>query len=124
MDSIERIHERAKNKVSASQVALMDEHIQLLKQQKTEVDKEKDVLFSAAIGILIERARETRKAAQDSFWEKFDNLISCGDTVEWYSGWGMERGMFEYHTDWHVYVNVNGQRSGLPIIIDSEWEKI
>lgn len=125
MDSIEKIHERAKLKVSASGVQRLDNHIQELKSQQHMAERSGDILVLAAIVSLLEKARGDRKVQLSNFWSKFDKIFTPGDRIEWFSGWGMEQGVFEGHSEWHVNTKSDsGLSSGHPIIIDTEWEKI
>lgn len=124
-DNIDEIHRRSLNKVSAVHVQQMDSHIQELKKQQGIVNKEGDILFSAALGILIERARESRSDQLSRFWAKVEELFTPGDRIEWYSGWGMEQGIYQGHSQWHIDTKTDsGLSQGHPIVIDTEWEKI
>lgn len=70
-------------------------------------------------------ARKIRDKRLEDFWAKFDALFSPGDRIKYFDGWDMVEETFLYHTEWHVYTESdNGLRHGLPIIIDTEWEKV
>lgn len=123
-DSIDDIQRRSLNKVSALGVQQMDNYIQELMQQQR-ILGDGDILFSAAIGVLIDRARESRADQLSRFWDKVEEIFSPGDRIEWYSGWGMEQGIYQGHSQWRIDTKSDsGVSQGHPIIIDTEWEKI
>lgn len=125
MHDLDEIHRRSMNKVTAVHVQAADNHVQFCKRMKDKFEKQGELLMAAAAGIFLEIAREDRDKQLQSFWDKVDALLTPGDTVEWYDGWGMVSGEYKGHSRWHIDTKTySGLNQGHPIIIDTEWEKI
>lgn len=124
-DNTDEIHRRSLNKVTAVHVQQADNQVQFCKRMKDKFEKQGEILMGAAAGIFLEIAREDRDVQLESFWIKVEALFTYGDRIEWYSGWGMEQGIYQGHSQWHIDTKTDsGLNQGHPIIVDTEWEKI